>query len=195
LSRKACTELARDALSRCGRRIAHVRADGNALYLEELIERSRRGRRRNAGDGAGHGGLGSKLEPEARRVLRAAASGETFAGRRAALLGSRHTAADGDWLSELCTRELVTRQPSTKLPGREQYAFRHSLLREAAYRMLTPEDRALGHRLAAEWLTDIGESNALLLAEHWDKVARPTALSSATAAQPSRRWPGTTSSG
>jgi len=176
LSKRACTELARDALgpgveeARIAQLVAQ--ADGNALYLEELIRSLAAG-----GDGgtpetilAMVGTRLEALEPEARRVLRACSVfGETFwpEGVRR-LLGGRHTLDGGDWIRELCTRELVTRQPGTKLPGREQYAFRHSLLREAAYRMLTPGDRALGHRLAAEWLTEVGESNPLLLAEHWD---------------------------
>lgn len=176
LSKKACTELARDVLGPGVKeeRIAQLvaQADGNALYLEELI------RALAAGGGdetpetvlAMVGARLEALEPEARRVLRACSVfGETFWPEGVhRLLGSRHAAEQSDFIPELCARELVTRQPGTKLPGREQYAFRHSLLREAAYRMLTPGDRALGHRLAAEWLTEVGESNALLLAEHWD---------------------------
>src|SRR5439155_107651 len=49
----------------------------------------------------------------------------------------------------------------------EELSFRHALVREAAYAMLTPEDRALGHRLAGEWLDDAGESEAVVLAEHF----------------------------
>lgn len=178
LSKKACTELARDVLGpgTQDERITQLvaQADGNALYLEELIRSIASG----AGDGppetvlAMVGARLEALEPEARRVLRACSVfGETFWPEGVSrLLGSRHAPRGEDWMPELCARELVTRQPGTKLPGREQYAFRHSLLRDAAYRMLTPEDRALGHRLAAEWLTEVGESNALLLAEHWDQA-------------------------
>src|SRR5688572_4460043 len=35
--------------------------------------------------------------------------------------------------------------------------------------MLTEEDRALGHRLAAGWLERAGETEALVLAEHWER--------------------------
>ncbi|MBK7580524.1 MAG: protein kinase [Myxococcales bacterium] len=177
LSKKACVELARDALgpgvpeARVSLLVNH--ADGNALYLEELIRAQASGADSDVPETvlAMVGARLEALEPEARRVLRACSVfGETFwpEGVRR-LLGARHTDDGGEWLRELCSRELVLRQPSTKLGGREEYAFRHSLLREAAYRMLTPEDRALGHRLAAEWLSENGESNALVLAEHWDQ--------------------------
>ena len=33
--------------------------------------------------------------------------------------------------------------------GQDEYVFRHGLVREAAYAMLTDADRTLGHRLAA----------------------------------------------
>lgn len=176
LSKRASVELVKSVLGsevadeRVGQLVAQ--ADGNALYLEELI--------RAAASGAGNAAPESvlamvatrleALEPEARRVLRACSVfGETFWPEGVQrLLGSRNTLDGGDWITELVRRELITRQPSTKLADREQFAFRHSLVREAAYRMLTPNDRALGHRLAAQWLTEVGESNALLLAEHWD---------------------------
>ena len=36
--------------------------------------------------------------------------------------------------------------------GTGGFVFRHGLVRETCYAALTPEDRALGHRLAGEWL-------------------------------------------
>ncbi len=44
--------------------------------------------------------------------------------------------------------------------------FRHALVRDAVYAMLTREDRELGHGLAAGWLESVGERDAVLLAEH-----------------------------
>ena len=35
--------------------------------------------------------------------------------------------------------------------------------------MLTEDDRALGHRLAAEWLDGIGETDPMVLAEHFER--------------------------
>src|SRR5262249_1821313 len=59
-------------------------------------------------------------------------------------------------------------------PGSEQYSFRHALLREAAYGMLTDVDRQVGHRLAAEWLSarrleHEASATSLSLAEHFER--------------------------
>jgi eukaryotic-like serine/threonine-protein kinase len=58
------------------------------------------------------------------------------------------------------------RRPSRRFPGEEEFAFRHALIREASYAMLTERNRALGHRLAARWLEQAGETDASVLAEH-----------------------------
>src|SRR5262249_3193684 len=72
-------------------------------------------------------------------------------------------------LEELERRELVTRLPQAVFCGETEYAFRHALVREAAYGMLTDEDRALGHRLAGAWLERAGESDATVLAAHAER--------------------------
>jgi tetratricopeptide (TPR) repeat protein len=54
-----------------------------------------------------------------------------------------------------------------------EYAFRHALVREAAYAMLTDADRILGHQLAGEWLDRAGEPDALVLAEHFERGGVP----------------------
>jgi hypothetical protein len=48
----------------------------------------------------------------------------------------------------------------------QAFRFRHALMREAAYGLLTDEDRRLGHQLAARWLED-REPDPLPIAEHW----------------------------
>ena len=37
-------------------------------------------------------------------------------------------------------------------PDTVSFRFRHSLVRDASYAMLTESDRVLAHRLAAQWL-------------------------------------------
>jgi len=117
------------------------------------------------------------LEPEARRVLRAASVfGQTFwRGGVVALL-----AGEGDsdthvtaWLDELCVREIVTLRDQTKFRGETEYIFRHSFVAEAAYSMLTDKDRTIGHRVAAHWLEKVGESEAVVLAEHLERGGEP----------------------
>jgi len=150
------------------------RAAGNAFALEELIRAEDEGR----GGELPETVLGlvearlARLEPEARRVLRAASVfGETFwAGGVRALLGDRAAVIDaGEWLEILVERELLTARESAAIPGERASRFRHALVREAAYSMLTEEDRALGHRLAAEWLEQAGEVDPFVLASHHDK--------------------------
>jgi hypothetical protein len=174
LPRRACVELARDVL---GERAGAVTLDrlweqsaGNAFFLEELLRAAVAGR---GGDApptvlamvqARVEGLG----PEARRVLRAASVfGERFwRGGVAALLGG--APLDGV-LAALVDDEVITRSPEAKFPGETEYAFRHALVRDAAYGMLTEADREVGHRLAGGWLAGAGERDAKVLAEHFER--------------------------
>ena len=148
------------------------RADGHAFYLEELI------RAVAAGKGAEppetvlamvQARL-ERLNPEARRVLRAASVfGETFwRGGVEALLG---ITGPGPWLAELCSQEVIAVKEHGRFPGDIEYRFRHSLVREAAYGMLADANRVLGHRLAAQWLEQAGETDAMVLAEHFERGA------------------------
>ena len=69
---------------------------------------------------------------------------------------------------EVSARELVARRTTGRFEGEEELSFRHTMVREAAYATLTPSDRALGHRLAGEWLEQHAESDAMLLAKHFE---------------------------
>src|SRR5262249_31734385 len=111
------------------------------------------------------------LEPEARRVLRAGSVlGELFwRGALANLLGPAGSAGLDPLLEDLERRELIARRSVAKFRGEREYAFRHALVREAAYGMLTDEDRALGHRLAGAWLASVGEPDPRVIAEHFDR--------------------------
>jgi tetratricopeptide (TPR) repeat protein len=157
------------------------RAAGNAFYLEELIRAVAEGK--SAADALPETVLAmvearlEALEPDARRLLRAASVfGQMFwQGGVTALLGGEQRALDVDeWLAVLVDREVLTLRPAGKFPGDPEYVFRHALVRDAAYAMLTDEDRALGHRLAGEWLERSGERDALLLAEHFERGGEAT---------------------
>ncbi|MBS2015084.1 MAG: protein kinase [Deltaproteobacteria bacterium] len=117
------------------------------------------------------------LEPEARRVLRAASVfGQTFwrGGVVALLAGEDSDTHVTAWLDELAVREIVThRGDQTKFRGEIEYVFRHSFVAEAAYTMLTDKDRTIGHRVAAQWLEKVGESEAVVLAEHLERGGEP----------------------
>ncbi|MBP7865199.1 MAG: protein kinase [Acidobacteria bacterium] len=113
-----------------------------------------------------------RLPVEARRVLRAAAVfGQVFwQGGVAHLLGPDWRVGDVEaWLSRLVDEEVVAAVPQSRFPPGKEYEFRHAVMQEAAYGMLTAPDRALGHRLAAGWLEQAGERNSRVLAEHHER--------------------------
>lgn len=78
-----------------------------------------------------------------------------------------------EWLGYLVDREAIGRRNDGKFPGEQEYVFRHALLREAAYAMLTDADRTLGHRLAGSWLEGAGGVEAVVLAEHFERGGEP----------------------
>jgi serine/threonine protein kinase/tetratricopeptide (TPR) repeat protein len=178
LSRKGGEKLVRQVLGdsvsseAVGRLVE--RAGGNAFYLEELIRAAAAGR----SDMLPETVLAmvqarlDMLDPGARKVLRAASVfGQVFwRGGVVALLGGEKVASSqSDRLSELVEREIVTRRGEGRLAGQEEFAFRHALVREAAYAMLDESDRTLGHRLAGAWLEQAGERDAAVLAEHFER--------------------------
>jgi len=153
------------------------RSGGNAFYLEELIRAVSEGRGAQLPETV----LGmveariAALEPGARRILRAASIyGDTFCERALQKLLQDDESSDGmPYIKELCARELITRRPNSRFSGEVEYSFRHSLLREGAYAMLTDRDRTLGHELAGEWLRGAGEADPMVLAEHFERGASP----------------------
>jgi len=195
LSHRASEQLVRQVLGSdvspdVAQRIVAL-ADGNAFFLEELIRAASEGRQA-ALPGTVVAMLQARLarlEDEARRVLRAASIfGEVFwRGGIEALLGSgaifrsndaeapapRGGARAVEWLRHLVEREVLVRRRASRFQGEEELSFRHALLREAAYAMLTKADREIGHRLAAEWLEQHGEEDPLALAEHFERGQEP----------------------
>jgi hypothetical protein len=149
-------------------------SEGNAFYLEELLRWAAEGRGGELPEtvvAMVQSRLGA-LDADARRILRAASVfGEVcWSGGVVSLLGgAARPSSLRERLAELAEREVLVKRKDSRFPGEEEYAFRHALLREGAYAMLTEEDRALGHRLAGEWLERHGEGDALLLAEHFEK--------------------------
>jgi hypothetical protein len=178
LGKKACERLAAQALgasvsaSRIDKIVRH--AAGNVLYLEELIRAVAEGK----GDEIPQTVLAmlqarlSRLDPGARRVLRAASVfGVTFwRGGVDALVGRSRTAEQVDEALRVLTEaELIVRHESSRFTGEVEYAFRHALMRDAAYSLLIEDDRALGHRLAGGYLEAIGERDPMVLAEHYER--------------------------
>lgn len=147
------------------------RSAGNPLHLEELIRAVAEGRADEL-PGSVLAMIQSWVEglaPDARQVLRAASIfGEVFwkSGVERLVGGSAPGIVEGA-LAELVRREVVTPRVSDKFQPEAEYVFRHDLVREASYQLLTEGDRRLGHALAAEWLEAAGETNSMVIAEHF----------------------------
>jgi serine/threonine protein kinase/tetratricopeptide (TPR) repeat protein len=177
LTARASEKLVREVL---GARVAPEavaaiveRAGGNVFYIEELI--------RAVAEGKG-GKLPEtvlamtearleSLDPEARRVLRAASVfGQSFwpSGVVALLGGVERASFVAEWMRNLVEREYVAKRQDSRFASEEEMSFRHALLREAAYAMLTEKDRTVGHKLAGEWLESHGEPEPLVLAHHFE---------------------------
>lgn len=177
LSRKAAEQLIREMLGSAVppslvERLVTL-ADGQAFYLEELIRAAALGPTESLPDTvvAMVQARLTALSPEARRLLRVASVfGEVF--WQSALEGIAGEAT-GDLLATLVGQEILVRRIDSRFAGEREYAFRHALLREGAYALLTDADLVLGHRLAAEWLELHDENNPLVLADHFERGERP----------------------
>jgi|GEM_PF-1327239 len=157
------------------RRVASIvaRGAGNPFFLEELARAALAG----ADERLPASVLGGvqlrigRLPALERQVLRAASVfGRRFwDGAVCALLGpelDRRTVRDV--VRSLESHKLVERwRAPEQFAGEREYAFAHDLVREAAYASLPESDRRTGHRLAGQWLQAHGESDAIVLAEHF----------------------------
>ena len=95
------------------------------------------------------------------------------ASRRCSAATAR-SATCRDAIDRLAARELVARAAhARRRQATSEFTFAHALVREAAYAMLTDEDRALGHRLAGAWLEQAGLGDAMVLAEHFRRGGEP----------------------
>lgn len=107
-----------------------------------------------------------RLSPTARRVLRAA----SVFGQSAPKQGVEALVHDADVdgaLEELVRAEIVS------LADESTIEFRDPLFEAAAYAMLTPSDRSLGHQLAGDWLEKLAPLEPTRAAEHHRRSARP----------------------
>jgi hypothetical protein len=152
-----------------------TRAGGNPFFLEELVRGIAEGRTEIPETVL----MGvqvrlASLDEPVLRVLRAASVfGQVFwNGAVKRLLGAEAPYAD------LCLRtlvdgEVIACRSVSRVPGETEFEFRHSLVRDAAYRLLTKEDMAQGHGVAAAWLEDAKATEPLALADHWERGGEP----------------------
>ncbi|HEX6700249.1 MAG TPA: adenylate/guanylate cyclase domain-containing protein, partial [Gaiellaceae bacterium] len=73
-------------------------------------------------------------------------------------------------------RDFIRRRPSSAIPDDREYAIKHALTREVAYRTLPKARRARLHAAFADWIGRTGEGrddHAALLAHHYAEAVRP----------------------
>jgi hypothetical protein len=174
LTRRASERLAQAALGDTAGSTAIARlvdrAGGNAFYLEELVRAAAEGRDDFPETVTAMAASRlERLEPDARRVLRAASIfGEQFptAGIVSVLGGDTTVPV---FLESLAAREVIDRAAEGRFARETEWAFRHALLRDAAYGMLTEADRVSGHAMVGAWLSGREESEPVVVGEHFEK--------------------------
>lgn len=179
LARRACERLVQEVLQRVlglapdADTVAHVvaQAAGHPLYLEELIRAVAEGHH----DALPETVLAmlmarlSQLDAGARQVLRAASVfGETFthSGSAALLRGEQRTVDLNATLAMLVRAEFIEPQRAGLGTAQARFKFRHALVRDAAYSLLTEDNRVISHRLACAHLEQEGGADPAVLAEH-----------------------------
>ena len=175
LGRRAAERLVRQILgATCSAAVVNQivnQADGNALYLEELIRAASAGKL-DALPETILAMLQARLQgvdSVARRILRSGSVfGEVFwygGVQQLQTLPLSESELERH-LQTLIEAELIIAHRESRWTGEREYAFRHALIRDAAYGLLTVEDRVNGHLLAARYLERVGESDPMVLAEH-----------------------------
>ncbi len=173
LGTKAMEKLVAGALS-CAPsdpRVADItlRAAGNPFFAEEIVRASRAGDTSPAAALAMVEARLMSVEPEARRVLRAASvfGQQCTSVEIAALHGDDASVQFVDaWCMWLVEREILTQAGTV-------WSFRHALVRDAAYAMLTDADRIAAHALAADMLEREARVPGSVIAEHWSRACQP----------------------
>ncbi len=181
LSKRACERLVKQVLgTQISRELAArllSQSEGNALYLEELIRAAAEGKldEQPATVVAMLQARISRLDVGPRRALLAASLfGQIFwEGGVAAVLGLSKGAVERTQLLEVLHRaELILPSRQSRFANETEFHFRHALIQEAVYGLLTNEDRKLGHRLAGQYLEEAGERDAMILAEHAERAGQ-----------------------
>ena len=197
------TELARRLLEAAGVQADPANAlagtaEGNPLFIEELASSVAE---RAAGDGelpsSVRSIIAARLDalPRAERdaLLDASAVGKVFWNGAVARMtddaATRHAALD-----ELERRDLIRRDPVSRLQGQQQFAFKHQLIYEVAYSTLPRALRRERHAKIASFLEEaVAETGdvAPALAHHWHEAGegeRAAAYFIVAAEQANRGW-------
>jgi predicted ATPase len=149
--------------------------EGNPLFIEEIVasvtERT---------DSSGElptsirsiisARLDSLPPPEREALLDAAVMGKVFWSGALQRMKGGDGVVQLDVLDALEGRDLIRRDPVSRLQGDQQFVFKHQLIREVAYATLPRALRRERHRAVAAFLEEsVGESGEVVpaLAHHW----------------------------
>ena len=207
LAERACIKIVRDAMGdatgteNVGRIVA--RSEGNAFFLEELIRAAVEGERSSdlplssrtrRFDALPESVIAvaqarlERLDTTSRRVLRAASVfGDVFWLEGVSALVGQQPSQVEPILSALIQHETIVPSEHSRLARSRELAFRHALLRGAAYATLTEDDRVLGHRLAATWLEDADEDREVV-AMHWLEAGERSRAANSFAQAAETHW-------
>jgi len=167
--------LARQGLSADAVRTIARRAEGNALFVEELVRMMMEG-------GAPGAEIPEtvqavltaridRLPPVERRALQAAAVvGRTFWPSAVSVISGLTADQVTAAIDTLVARDLVVARPISSIAAEHEYAFRHILTRDVAYTLLPRAQRQRAHAETARWMgSRLGarlEEVVEILAEH-----------------------------
>jgi predicted ATPase len=173
-------------------------AEGNPLFLEELAASVSEQQAPAAELPTSIRGIvAARLDalPRAERdaLLDASVVGKVFwAGALSAM--ARNGSNLFETLDSLEGRDLIRRDPVSRLQGDQQFTFKHQLIREVAYATLPRASRRERHQAIAEFLedavTEVGDV-APALAQHWREAGVPERAASyyiAAGDQANRGW-------
>ncbi len=148
-------------------------ADGNPLFLEELLRSVSSGHQDTLPLTilAVQQQRVQALPTDARRILRAASifGLHCWKGGLSELTGLAEPDVE-DCLRYLVRTEILDQRRQSRFAREAEYVFRHALMREAVYQMVTEEDLKIGHELAAQYLLRIDEKDAFVLASHFERA-------------------------
>jgi tetratricopeptide (TPR) repeat protein len=176
LPRKASERLVRQILGPevSTTQLSHLveQSAGNPLFLEELIRAAverKTGELPETVTAMIQARIG-RLPAGARRALRAASVfGETFWENGVwSLLAVTH----GDepmrsTLADLIRDEIIEKVSEGRFVNESQYLFRHALVRDAVYGLVSEDEKVAWHAAAGSFLEAAGEREASILAEHY----------------------------
>ena len=170
-----------------------ARAEGNPLFLEEIVAQlideemfvRENGHWRAAASiefvtlpDTVQGVLAARIDllgqAEKQAIQSAAVVGRIFWAGAVARLGGEDGPLSEIVLAALQERDLVSARESSSFAGEREYIFKHVLTRDVAYASLTRHRRAEAHSEIAEWIEELaGERRgevSELLAYHFDEA-------------------------